>query len=120
MKSPQDMENTASPSASLVEVPIRQLQIGVPHGTLRLRSALEAAERRAASRFLSGYFGDICRICRTKCVLDRVIAAGDKGARKNVDVILAKAGVTIEEVTARTLEKKIDVFEKIDRMLASV
>jgi hypothetical protein len=45
--------------------------------------------------------------------------AGDKGARKNVDTILAKAGLTIEEVTAKTFEKKIDVFEKIDRLLAS-
>jgi hypothetical protein len=45
--------------------------------------------------------------------------AGDKGARKTVDAILAKAGLTIEEATAKTLEKKIDVFEKIDRMLAS-
>ena len=34
-------------------------------------------------------------------------------------MILAKAGLTIEEATAKTLEKKIDVFERIDRMLAS-
>jgi hypothetical protein len=46
-------------------------------------------------------------------------AAGDEGARKKVDAILAKAGLTIEEVTAKTLEMKIDVFEQIDRILAS-
>jgi hypothetical protein len=51
--------------------------------------------------------------------LSRNWLAGDKGARKNVDAILAKAGLTIEEVTAKTLENKIDVFEKLDRMLAS-
>jgi hypothetical protein len=54
-----------------------------------------------------------------KGALSEEWAAGDKGARKNVDVILSKAGLTIEEVTAKTLEKKIDVFEKVDRMLAS-
>jgi hypothetical protein len=46
-------------------------------------------------------------------------AAGDEGARKKVGAILAKAGLTIDEVTAKTLESKIDVFERIDRMLAS-
>jgi hypothetical protein len=46
-------------------------------------------------------------------------AAGDAGARKQVDAILAKAGLTIEEAAAKTLELKIDVFERIDRMLAS-
>jgi hypothetical protein len=54
---------------------------------------------------------------REKGALSEAWAAGDKGARKSVDVILAKAGLTIEE--AKTLEKKIDVFERIDRMLAS-
>jgi hypothetical protein len=46
-------------------------------------------------------------------------AAGDESARKKVESILAKAGLTIDEVTAKTLEIKIDVFERIDRMLAS-
>jgi hypothetical protein len=45
--------------------------------------------------------------------------AGDAGARKKVDAILGKAGLTIGEATAKTLEIKIDVFERIDRMLAS-
>ena len=45
--------------------------------------------------------------------------AGDENARKKVDAVLAKAGLTIDEVTAKTLERKIDVFERIDRMLAS-
>jgi protein-tyrosine-phosphatase len=46
-------------------------------------------------------------------------AAGDNGARKKVDAILARAGLTIDEVTARTLESKLDSFERLDRMLAS-
>ena len=46
-------------------------------------------------------------------------AAGDKEARKEVEAALAKAGLTIDEVTAKTLEKKLDSFERLDRMLAS-
>ncbi len=46
-------------------------------------------------------------------------AAGDANARKEVGAILAKAGLTLDEVTAKTFESKINVFERIDRMLAS-
>ena len=46
-------------------------------------------------------------------------AAGDKEARKEVEAALAKAGLTIDEVTAKTLEKKLNSFERLDRMLAS-
>jgi hypothetical protein len=46
-------------------------------------------------------------------------AAGDGSARNHVDVILKKAGLTIDEATAKTLEKKLDSFERLDRMLAS-
>ena len=46
-------------------------------------------------------------------------AAGDANARKEVGAILAKAGLTLDEVTAKTFESKIDVFERIDRLLAS-
>ena len=46
-------------------------------------------------------------------------AAGDKEARKEVEAALAKAGLTIDEVTAKTLEKKLDFFQRLDRMLAS-
>jgi hypothetical protein len=45
--------------------------------------------------------------------------AGDERARKKVEVFLTKAGMTIDEVTAKTLESKLDSFEKLDRMLAS-
>jgi hypothetical protein len=46
-------------------------------------------------------------------------AAGNDSARNKVDVILNKAGLTIDEVTARTLENKLDSFERLDRLLAS-
>ena len=46
-------------------------------------------------------------------------AAGDKRTRQELDDILSKAGMTMEEVTAKTFVDAIDTFERIDRMLAS-
>jgi hypothetical protein len=46
-------------------------------------------------------------------------AAGDRAARKEVEAALAKAGLTIGEATAKTLEEKLDSFERLDRLLAS-
>jgi hypothetical protein len=46
-------------------------------------------------------------------------AAGDKNARKEVQAALDKAGLTTDEVTAKTVESKLDSFERLDRMLAS-
>ena len=45
-------------------------------------------------------------------------AAGDKNARKEVQAALDKAGLTTDEVTPKTLESKLDSFERLDRMLA--
>ena len=46
-------------------------------------------------------------------------AAGAAKARKQVDAVLAGAGLSIAEATAKTFESKIEVFEQIDRMQAS-
>ena len=46
-------------------------------------------------------------------------AAGDKSAKKEVARALTAAGLTIDDVTATTLERKIKIFEQIERMLAS-
>ncbi len=46
-------------------------------------------------------------------------AGGNKSARKEVDTALRKAGLTIDEITAKTAEEKIDTLERLDRMLAS-
>ncbi len=46
-------------------------------------------------------------------------AAGDKNARKEVEATLDRAGLTIDEVLAKTLESNLDSFERLDRMLAS-
>jgi ribosomal protein L12E/L44/L45/RPP1/RPP2 len=46
--------------------------------------------------------------------------AGNKRARTKVEAILTKAGMTIDEVTAKTFLSKLDSFERLDRMLASL
>jgi hypothetical protein len=46
-------------------------------------------------------------------------AAGDKRTRQEFDGILSKAGLTIEEVIARTFGAAIDTSEQVDRMSAS-
>jgi hypothetical protein len=46
-------------------------------------------------------------------------ASGDKRSRKEVMAALSAAGLTIDEVTAKTVESKLDSFERLDRMLAS-
>lgn len=46
-------------------------------------------------------------------------AAGNASARNNVDGVLKKAGLTIDEAMAKTVEKKLDSFERLDRILAS-
>ena len=45
--------------------------------------------------------------------------AGQKRAQKTVDKLLFAAGLSLNEVTTKTLEKKLDSIERLDRMLAS-
>ena len=47
-------------------------------------------------------------------------AAGDKQLRKEVTRALAAAGLSMDEVTAITLERKLDSFERIERLLSGV
>lgn len=46
-------------------------------------------------------------------------AAANESARKEVEMALAAAGLSIADVTAKTMEIKLDEFERLDRMLAS-
>jgi hypothetical protein len=47
-------------------------------------------------------------------------AAGEKRARKEVARALASAGLSMDEVTATTLERKLESFERIERLLSGV
>jgi hypothetical protein len=46
-------------------------------------------------------------------------AAGDKSARREVARVLKAAELGTDEVTAKTLERRLDSFERLDRMMAS-
>ena len=45
-------------------------------------------------------------------------AAGDKRARKEVTRALAAAGLSMDEVTATTLELNLETFERVERLLS--
>jgi hypothetical protein len=47
-------------------------------------------------------------------------ASGEKTSHDEVGAALKKAHLTIEDVMAEALESKIDTFERVDRMLASM
>jgi hypothetical protein len=51
--------------------------------------------------------------------LEKAWAARDKDAIKQVDELLASAGLTMNAVMAQTLSHNLDVIERIDRMIAS-
>jgi hypothetical protein len=51
--------------------------------------------------------------------LAKAWAARDKGAIKQVDKLLASAGLTMDAVMAQTLSISLDDIERIDRMIAT-
>jgi hypothetical protein len=108
----------AQPRDAIEEFLIRDV-VDLTWEILRLRRAKAGMLKASMGAGVNLVLGAVGYPYREQDTLCQKWLAGDKDARKNVDAILAKAGLTIEEVTAKTLEKKIGVFEKIDRMLAS-
>jgi hypothetical protein len=51
--------------------------------------------------------------------LGRSWAGGDKSARREVARVLKMAELGTDEVTAKTLESRLDSFERLDRLMAS-
>ena len=47
-------------------------------------------------------------------------AAGDKRAKEQVTRALAKANLSMDEVTARTLQINLETFERIERLLSGI
>jgi hypothetical protein len=109
---------TSRPRDTIEEFLVRDV-IDLTWEILRLRRTkagiITASMGDGVSEIL-GHFGyDFLEIN----ALSKSWAAGDKNAGKEVNAILTKAGMTIDEVTAKTLECKLDVLERLDRMLAS-
>jgi hypothetical protein len=86
---------------------------------LRLRRVKAGTIKASMSDGVKKVLGNVGHDWSETNSLSEDWAGGDKRARGEVDTILAKAGLTMEEVTAKTFESKIDVFERIDRMSAS-
>jgi hypothetical protein len=51
--------------------------------------------------------------------LSEAWAAGDREARAEVQRVLEEANLSLDEVTANTVDANLDSFERLDRMLAS-
>lgn len=108
----------ARPRDAIKEFLIRDV-IDLTWEVLRLRRAKAGILRASMDGGVYDALGGVGYAFADRSTLSDGWAAGDDRARKKVDAILAKAGLTTDEVTAKTLERKIDVFERIDRMLAS-
>jgi len=109
---------TARPRDAIEEFLVRDI-VDLTWEILRLRRVkagiLRASMGVGVQQVLAGVGVDY----RETSELGDSWAAGNASARSKVDAVLKKAGLTIDEVTAKTLEKKLDSFERLDRMLAS-
>lgn len=106
------------PKDAIEEILIRDV-IDLSWEVLRLRRVKAGILRASMGAGVEQALAEVGYSDLEEDTLSESWAAGDANARKEVDAILAKAGLTLDEVTAKTFESKIDVFERIDRMLAS-
>jgi hypothetical protein len=109
---------TSRPRDAIEEFLIRDV-IDLTWEVLRLRRIKAGILRSSMDAGVNGVLEAAGYPYSERDTLSQNWVAGDMSARKKVEAILAKAGLTIDEVTAKTLESEIDVFERVDRMLAS-
>jgi hypothetical protein len=109
---------TSSPRDSIEEFLIRDV-VDLTWEILRLRRVKAGILRASIGAGVRQVLSDVGHPFLEGATLSKKWAAGDESARKKVDGILTKAGLTNNEVTAQTLESKLDSFERLDRMLAS-
>jgi hypothetical protein len=108
----------SSPRDAIEEFLIRDV-VDLTWEILRLRRVKAGILRASTGTGVEGVLGDVGHPYSERAMLGKRWAAGDQKARKKVDGILSQAGLTNDEVTAQTLESKLDSFERLDRMLAS-
>jgi hypothetical protein len=108
----------ALPKDAIEEFLVRDV-VDLTWEILRLRRIKARLLRASLDAGVSQVLGSVGYAYQQKGELSQKWAAGDESARKKVDIILTKAGLTIGEVTAQTLDSKLDSFERLDRMLAS-
>ncbi len=108
----------AKPKDAIEEFLVRDV-IDLTWEILRLRRIKAGLLRASLDAGVSRVLGSVGYPYLQKGALTEEWAAGDKTARQEVDAILKKAGLSIDDVTAQTLDSKLDSFERLDRMLAS-
>ena len=108
----------ANPMDAIEEFLVRDV-VDLTWEILRLRRIKAGLLRASLGAGVSRVLGSVGYPYLQNSALTEEWAAGDKGARQEVDAILKKAGLSIDEVTAQTLDSKLDSFERLDRMLAS-
>jgi hypothetical protein len=114
--------SAAKPRDAIEEFLIRDA-IDLTWEILRLRRAkvgiLKASMNTGVERVLIALNHTPIQRFDNRQELSRRWMAGDKGARKEVEAVLRNALLSVNDVTAKTLEAKLDSFERLDRMLAS-
>jgi len=109
--------STAKPRDAIEEFLVRDV-VDLTWEILRLRRTktgiLKASMGAGVRQVLAGLGHDYLESGE----LGESWAAGDTYARDKVDAVLKKAGLTINEVAAQTLDSKLDSFERLDRLLA--
>ena len=109
----------SGPRDAIEEFLIRDV-IDLTWEILRLRRVKTGILRASTGDGVNRVLADVGHPYPGRDTLSESWAAGDERARKTVEAILTKAGMTIDEVTAKTLESKLNSFERLDRILASL
>jgi hypothetical protein len=109
----------AKPRDAIEEFLIRDV-VDLTWEILRLRRVKAGILRASAGDGVNRVLAGVGHPYLERDTLSQGWVAGDERARTKVEAILTKAGMTIDEVTAKTLESKLDSYERLDRMLASL
>jgi hypothetical protein len=111
-----------APQDILEEIWVREM-VDLLWETLRLRrlkaSLLDSSMADGLEDILTSLGGRSFGFSLEDRSLVEAWANGDAGSRKSVVQRLAKAGLSMDAVVAAALSKKLDEFERIDRMIAS-
>jgi hypothetical protein len=108
----------SGPRDAIEEFLIRDV-IDLTWEILRLRRVKAGLLRASMDEGIQRVLTSVGYDFRERDRLSKAWMAGDGMARKKIDAILDKAGLTVDEATAETLHANVDSFERLDRMLAS-
>ena len=106
----------AKPTDTIEEILVRDV-IELAWEVIRLRRIKAGLLKVNMHRGVSSILETIA--CERRYRVVEAWAAGDEEARAFVQDLLAQAGLSLVDVTAKTIELTLDSFERLDRMLAS-